>query len=282
MDDKISRPPGCLHIGQVSVGASLLGSAMAATIFSMSMIEKEGVQALLLGPPLIFYFGIWIALPVGLIVGIPMLAVSGRLLPRYVIMATSVFALVGLLGGITLQRLDGSNGLGDAPAIFGACIGAMHPLVYARANGTGWRKIVIALLVSAVAVPVTALAGESVEEMRESHRKFEEYCADRYNSMAFVADRARLKPSHAMAGLVQGKWFNHGRSLYARERWIPLDESRVLIARDYAYVPSGFAGWVTGGRRVERHCLSEKRGTTAALLRRYGFGERPTLADLEN
>jgi hypothetical protein len=280
MDEKIIRTPGCLHIGQVSVGASLLGSAIAATIFST--IEMEGTHALLLGPPLIFYFGIWIALPVGLIVGIPMLAVSGRLLPRYVIIATPVFALVGLLGGITLQRLDGSGGLGDAPGIFGACIGAMHPLVYARANGAGWRKIVIALLGSAVAVPFTAWAGESVEEMRESRRKFEEYCADSYNSMALVADKTALKPSDAMAGLTQGKWFNHGRSLYARERWIPLDETRILIARDYAYVPSGFAGWVTGGRRVERHCLSEKQGSTAALLRRYGFGERPTLADLEN
>ena len=281
MDEGINRPRGCVDVALISVGASLLGSAMAATIFSM--IEMEGAQAILFGPPLIFYFGIWIALPVGLIMGIPMLAIARPLLPRHTVLATPVFALIGLLGGITLHRLDGWNGLGDAPAIFGACIGAMHPLVYSRANGAGWRKIVIALLVSAVAVPFTAWAGESVEEMRESRRKFEEYCADRYNTMAFVTDRAALERTNGRARMGQDNWYDQGgRSLYARERWIPLDEARVLIARDYAYVPSGFAGWVTGGRRVERHCLSEKRGSTTALLRRYGFGERPTLADLEN
>lgn len=59
-----------------------------------------------------------------------------------------------------------------------------------------------------------------------------------------------------------------------------LDKSRVLIARDYAYVPGGFTGWITGGRRVERHCLTEKKGAEADLLRRRGFGTRPSLRDL--
>ena len=61
-----------------------------------------------------------------------------------------------------------------------------------------------------------------------------------------------------------------------------MDEARILILRDYAYVPGGFAGWITGGRRVERHCLSEKRGTAVALMRRHGFGRPPTLGDLED
>jgi hypothetical protein len=52
-----------------------------------------------------------------------------------------------------------------------------------------------------------------------------------------------------------------------------------LIARDYAYVPSGFAGWITGGRRVDRHCLSEKKGSDANMLRGRGFGKRPRLQD---
>lgn len=102
--------------------------------------------------------------------------------------------------------------------------------------------------------------------------------------MAFVADRAALERLGSRVHVGQGKWYNQRRlrSLYASERWIPLDEARTLIARDYAYVPSGFAGWITGGRRVERHCLSEKKGSAIALLRRYGFGQRPTLGDLED
>ncbi|WP_445191827.1 hypothetical protein ACT009_14810 [Sphingomonas sp. Tas61C01] len=99
-----------------------------------------------------------------------------------------------------------------------------------------------------------------------------------------MADKTALGRSGQEKLVGQGKWFNQRqwRSLYASERWIPLNNARVLIARRYAYVPSGFAGWITGGRRVEDHCLSEKKGHAAALLRRSGFGQRPTLHDLEN
>jgi hypothetical protein len=102
--------------------------------------------------------------------------------------------------------------------------------------------------------------------------------------MAFVAGRTALGRSGQEKHVGQGKWFNQRqwRSLYASERWIPLDNARVLIARDYAYVPSGFAGWITGGRRVEDHCLSKKKGGAAVLLRRSGFGQRPTLHDLKD
>jgi hypothetical protein len=281
VDDGTTEISGCAHLGLVSVGASLLGSALAASIVAMTEIDEA--HAVLFAIPLIFFFGMFIAVPAGLILGIPMLAIARPVLPRRTVLVTPVFGLVGLLGGIAIERLDGASGFGLSFAIFGACVGAMHPLVYNRANGAGWRTIATAVLVSAIAVPAAAWAGESIADMRESRLQFEEFCADRYGSMAVVADKAALKRWNSPPGVGQGKWYKQGgQSVYASERWIPLDDARFLIARDYAYVPSGFAGWITGGRRVERHCLSEKRGGTASMLRRYGFGMRPTLSDLEN
>ena len=273
---------GCAYFAMVSLAASLLGSVMAAAVVSIA--ERGEVQTI----PVLFvgvlFFGIWIAVPVGMLLGIPMLAVTRRLLPRHTVSGTLAFAITGLLGGLALQRLDGANGFGNAFLVFGACVGGMHPLLYSRLNGERWRSIGAALLLSAVLVPSAAHAGESVHNMIDSQDEFEARCAETYENMAFVADRAALERDSGSVRPGQGKWYNQRkwRSLYAWERWVPLDGTRMLIARDYAFVPSGFAGWITGGRRVERHCLSEKKGGTSALLRRYGFGNRPALRDLED
>lgn len=282
MVEKTQERAGCLYLASVSLAASLLGSAVAAPI--VSMMDTDGGQTFPIAF-VIFFFGIWIAVPIGLLMGIPMLAVTRRFLPKHVILATPLFSIVGLLGGLVLQDWDGSNGFGNAFAVFGACIGGMHPLVYSRLSGGQWRSILAASLLSGAIVPSVAYAGESVHNMIESRREFAVRCADRYGSMAFVTDRAaleRLASRRRQFG--QGKWYNQRqwRSLYAWERRVSLDDARILIARDYAYVPSGFAGWITGGRRVERHCLSEKTGPVAAILHRHGFGQRPTLADLED
>jgi len=280
MEEKIDRRVGFGNLAGISLLASVLGSALAAVIFSV-IHGNGGVFPALNAAVIVFLFGSAIGVPTGLLVGIPMLAVSRRLLPHHIVVATLGFAITGLLGGFVMKHFAGGAGLGNAEVIFGACVGGMHPLVFGRANGVKGSRIFAALLFSAVAVPAAAFAGESVQNLIGSHQEFETRCADRYGTMAFVADRAALERRRRPAQ-GKGNWYNQRRwrSLYARENWTVLDEAHILIMRDYAYVPGGFAGWITGGRRVERHCLSEKKGSEADMLRRRGFGKRPSLGDL--
>ena len=284
MEVKTHRPSGWLYLASISLAASLAGSAVAAAV--VSMIEVDGLRAVPAAFLIFFAVGIWVAVPVGMAVGIPMLAGTHRLLPRHTLSVTVLFAISGMLGGLALQEASGgaSRGVGSAFIVFGASVGGMHPLVCSRLRGGRWRGIVAALLLSGLVVPSAVFAGESVQNMIDSRKEFAALCADPYGSIAFVADRAALERPSRLSQAGQGKWYNQRRwrSLYKSERWIPLDEARMLIGRDYAYVPSGFAGWITGGRRVEGHCLSEKKGSAVALLRRHGFGRRPTLVDLED
>jgi len=280
MEEKIDRRVGCGNLARISFLASVLGSALAAAIFSVAH-GNGGVFPALNAAVSVFFFGGAIGVPTGLLVGIPMLAVGRRLLPHHIVAATLGFAIIGLLGGFLMKHFAGGAGFGNAEVVFGACVGGMHPLVFGCANGVKWPRIFVALLLSAVAVPAAAFAGESAQNLIGSHQQFETQCADRYGTMAFVADRAALERLRRPAQ-GKGNWYNQRRwrSLYARENWTVLDEAHILIMRDYAYVPSGFAGWITGGRRVERHCLSEKKGSEADMLRRRGFGKRPSLGDL--
>lgn len=287
MSEETAPVSGRGYIGLLSLIASLLGSALAATVFAAinSQVHvgtgMEGAAHFILAVSVVFFFGFFIAVPVGLAVGIPLMALSRRYVPGHIVIATLVFAVVGLLGGLAIKHVGGSSASGDAELVFGACVGGMHPLVYGRANGAPWLKVVAAMLLSAAVVPSLAYAGEDVGNLMDSQAEFETRCADRYGSIAFAADKADLQRS-GIPVASKGEWYNQlkWRSLYAREDRVPLDKAHVLIVRDYAYVPSGFAGWITGGRRVERHCLSEKKGGDADMLRGRGFGKRPRLQDL--
>mgnify|MGYP001043922221 FL=1 len=210
-----------------------------------------------------------------------MIALSRRCLLHRIVIATLTFAVGGLLVGLAIKHIGGSTGLENAELIFGACVGGMHPLIYSRAFGVSWFKIISALLLGAAVVPSLTYAAEDVINLMDSKAEFETRCAGHLDSLAFVAEKATLdRLSEPMENI--GKWRNQlkWRSLYEREDRALLDKSHVLIARDFAYVPSGFAGMITGGRRIERHCLSEKKGSDADMLRARGLGKRPKLQDL--
>lgn len=283
MSDDAAPPSGCGYLGLLSLIACLLGSALAAIVFagvdSWAHVGSGAVDFVSTAA-FVFFFGVFIAVPVGLAFGIPLMALCRRYL-RHTMIMTLVFAIIGLLGGLSIRYFLGASGIGNAELIFGACVGGLHPLVYGRAKGVAWFKIIAASLLSLAVVPSLAYAGEDVGNLMDSQAEFETLCADRYGSMAVIADRTDIE---RLGGPVRriGQWHNQlqWRSLYAREDRTLLDDAHVLIARDYAYVPGGFAGWITGGRRVERHCLSEKRGVDADMLRRRGFGVRPKLQNL--
>jgi hypothetical protein len=285
-----SDQSGCAFLSILSVAASALGSALGAAVFSADHVfsshglsgwERVGELLLIFG--MVFFFGVVIAVPLGLVMGLPMLAGCRAAMFRYPVVSTLAFAVIGLLCGLAIQRLGGSTGLDNAELVFGACVGGMHPLVYCRAKGMAWPLLSISFLVAAVSVPAIAYASEDFHNLVKSREEFEERCADRYGSMAFVADRRPMEQWKSSVP-TDGKWFNQRkwRSLYAREKSYPINTTHELLARDYAYVPSGFAGWITGGRRVERHCLSEKAGSSVRALRERGFGKRPTLGDLSD
>ncbi|MCW2395502.1 MULTISPECIES: hypothetical protein [unclassified Sphingobium] len=280
------EPSGCAYLGLLSFIACLLGSALAAPVFIGTTYSQfllgsgwENGANFLLSVMFVSFVGAFFAIPIGLLLGIPLLAACRPFL-HYTALAAPVFALSGLLTGLAVKHFSEVE-FGSAELVFGACIGGMHPLVYGRASGVAWSKICIASLLSTIIVPAVAYAGEDVLNAIGSRHEFEERCADIYGSMAVVRDRADMEqqdPAYPYAGkwLNQRKW----RSLYAREDVTLLDETQVLIARDYAYVPGGFTGWITGGRRVERHCLTDKTGVDADFLRGQGFGVRPNLRDL--
>lgn len=280
MANVVEPQSGCTYLGIVSVFASLLGSALAAPIYlaSTQIGISDGITETFFALAL-FVFGKVIAIPFGLVLGIPLLALSGRYLPRHVVIATFIFALVGLLGVVSIDWVDDNSGgfaaLGGL--YFGGCVGGMHALLYSRMHGATWTRLAVAVLFSGAFVPLVAYAAEDVKNLLDSRAEFEERCADRYGSMAVVRDRSEIKAiRESIAWHRNERW----RSLYATEDMALLGNSQILIARDYAYVPSGFAGWITGGRRVERHCLSESKGPSAEMLHRLGYGKRPTLRDL--
>lgn len=281
-----SDQSGCAYLGILSVAASALGSVLGAAVFSAyhvffahGLSGWESVGELLLIFGMVFFFGVVIAVPVGLVIGLPMLAGCRAAMFRYPVVSTLAFAVIGLLCGLAGR----STGLDNAELVFGACVGGMHPLVYCRAKGMAWPLLSITFLVAAVSVPAIAYASEDFHNLIKSREEFEERCADRYGSIAFVADRRAIEQRRNPVS-TDGKWINQRkwRSLYAREASYPINADQVLLARDYAYVPSGFAGWITGGRRVERHCLSGKAGRSLQALRERGFGKRPTLGDLSD
>jgi hypothetical protein len=203
---------------------------------------------------------------------------------KNIVLATLAFAVIGLLAGLAAQKLGGSGGLflGNAELAFGTCIGGVHPLVYGWGHGVGWFKILLASLLSALVVPALACAGKDIGNLMDSRRAFENKCADRHGSMAFKADRWLWNDPAIPWKLTKGRWIRDLglHSLYVREDRVPLNNTHVLIARDYAYAPGGLAGWITGGRRLERHCLSKKKGSAADMLRARGFGKPPKLQDL--
>lgn len=287
MNKKDVALSGCSHLGLISLISSVLGSALAATVYAAinphvnAHESSGGVSDFLLVASMVFFFGLFLAVPVGLAVGIPLMALSRRYLAGHVVLATIVFAIMGLFGGLAIRHLGGSNDIDNVQLVFGACVGGMHPLVFGRANGLSWYRVGAALLLGAIIVPSLAYAGKDVVNLIESRAEFESRCDDYYGVLATIADRAALE-RHGSRLVSRGVWRRDGkwRSLYAREDRVALDEARILIARDYAFVPSGLAGMLTGGRRVERHCLTEKTGDDAEMLRRRGFGKRPTLEDL--
>lgn len=259
------------HLSLLSLMASLLGSAVAAIIFAAINAPQN-----LFPWVLIFLYGaLFVTIPVGLILGVPLLALTGRFLPQHVTFATFTFGVIGLLGGYLLPIFD------QAGLVFGSCVGVLHPLVYSQAKGMRWRQALAPILLTATAVPLIPHVAEDVSNLFESKSEFETRCADLYGSMAVFRDRADWKSADEPVR-VAGKWRNQlkWRSLYEREDILPINKTQVLIARDYAYVPSGFGGWITGGRRVARHCLSEKKGQEAEMLRARRFGKRPDLKDL--
>lgn len=285
---------GCAYFGLLSVAASALGSVLAAAIFSAEFVfsashsaarfsrwEALGEFPFVFG--MVFFFGAALAIPTGFVMGLPMLAICRSAISRFPVASTLAFAVIGLLGGLAIQRFGGSVGLDNAELVFGACVGGMHPLVYCRAKGLTWLRLSVAFLLAAGFVPALAFAGEDIENLNESRHEFAERCADRYSSMVFVADRKAIELAKNPVP-IDGKWLNQRewRSLYAREKQYPINADQVLLARDFAYVPSGFAGWITGGRRVERHCFSEKSGGSFQALRERGFGKRPTLGELSD
>lgn len=284
----------CAYLAFLSVVASALGSVLGAAIFSAEFVysasniaaslnrwEAVGEFPLVVG--MVFFFGAPIAIPVGLILGLPMLGIFRVVISRFPIASTLGFAVIGLLGGLAIQQVGGSVGLDNAELLFGACVGGMHPLVYCRAIGFNWSRLSVAFLVAAAFVPALAFAGEDFENLKMSRDEFDKRCADRYGSMAFVADRKAIEQLKYPVP-IDGKWLNQRkwRSLYAREKQYPISAAHVLLARDYALVTSGFAGWITGGRRIERHCFSEKSGRSFEAIRERGFGKRPTLGDLSD
>jgi hypothetical protein len=226
-------PSGCGYLVLLSLIASLLGSALATAVYVAMRypqvhvgIGMEGAAYSLFVGSMVFFFGVFIAVPVGLAVGIPLMALSRQYLPSHVVVATLAFAIVGLLGGLAIKHFGGSTGLDNAELVFGACVGGMHSLVYGRARGVPWSKVVAASLLSAAVVPSLAYVGEDAENLMESKAEFETRCADRYGSMAFIADRAALSRSGRPAES-KGKWYNQlkWRSLYEREDRVPLDKA---------------------------------------------------------
>lgn len=278
MISETQSPPSWSRLSLLSLIASVLGSLIAALIFAALHAPFTFIP---LATLFYLYFALFGCVPVGLAIGIPLTALTHRYISRHLLLTTLAFGIIGLLGGVAIKHFGGTIDLGNAELLFGSCIGGMHPLVHTRANGASWRRITAAFLFSAAAIPLVGYAGEDVSNLIESKSEFETRCADLYGSMAVVRDRADLERA-GEPGRVEGKWRNQlkWRSLYGREDIFPINKTQVLIARDYAYVPSGIGGSITGGRRVARHCLSEKNGHEAEMLRARGFGKRPDLKDL--
>lgn len=211
LDKGTDQSSGCAYLGFLSLIASLAGAALAAMVYTAMHYSRFAVGSgwetagnLLLATGMVFYFGAGMAVPIGLLLGIPLLASSRRYL-HHTVLAALVFAILGLLGGLAIKHFGGSSGLGGAEFVFGACVGGMHPLLYGRANGVAWSKIYAALLLSAMIVPSVAYAGEDVWNATESRHEFEKRCTDIYGSMAVVRDRADME-RWGIPPPYDGKW----------------------------------------------------------------------------
>ncbi|SEH18675.1 hypothetical protein SAMN05428974_2912 [Sphingopyxis sp. YR583] len=284
---KESERSGRSHLGRISVIASVLGSVLAAMIYAainphvQASTPIDGGMNFLLVANIVLFFALFIAVPVGLLLGIPLMALTRRHLSEHIFVATLAFAIIGLVGGLAIWHFSGTYAVDNAQLVFGACVGGMHPLVYGRAHGVRWPRIGASLLVAAAVVSSLAYAGRDVVNLMNSRAEFESLCDNDPGVRGVMADRVALK-RRGLNVESRGKWSKDMKwlSLYRREDRIPFDDAHVLIVRDYVYAPTGLAGLATGGRRLERHCLSEKKGRDADMLRGLGFGKRPTLADL--
>lgn len=285
--NKEGERSGCSHLGLISLTASVLGSVLAAMIYAAinphvhAFTPVGGVMNFLLVANIVLFFALFITVPVGLLLGIPLMALARRHLSERLFFATLAFAIIGLLGGLAIRHLAGTYAVDNVQLVFGACVGGMHPLVYARAHGALWSRIGTSLLLVSAVVSLLAYAGRDVVNLIDSRTEFESLCDGDPGVHGVIADRAALERLGRDVES-QGKWRKDMKwlSLYRREDRIPFDDAHILIVRDYAYAPVGLAGFATGGRRVERHCLSEKKGRDADMLRGLGLGKRPALADL--
>ena len=199
----------------VSLTASFWGSVLATAILVIGIVSTssgsmEIEQAALLIPIALFVLvvALFVALPVGVLVGLPLLAAGRNFLPSHILTFTVMFALVGLLGGFIVENLVEDSG--HVMLIFGACVGGMHPLVLARANGVRWPKLAASFLLSAAIVPSVAYAGEDAGNLMASEDEFEALCADPYGELASIQVREALDQD-TLRNLYIGKWINRGR-----------------------------------------------------------------------
>lgn len=142
MDESSNRPANLTRLTGIFVAASLLGSVIAAVSIGAAFGKSDGLTTTVLFGLATLYFGAFFSVPIGLLFGLPTLAVTRRLLPRYILPVTTGSAILGLLGGVVLIRLGLNNGAEvNANPIFGVCVGVMHPLVYSRLEKASWHSI---------------------------------------------------------------------------------------------------------------------------------------------
>ena len=268
-------------VAGTSFAASAVGTLLGSIVYMLR--EAEGDFAALLYAPLIALVGGFFALPAGLLVGGLCLWFGGRAIAASPIASSLGLGVLGLVLGALAGELLDMRPFKPAPYLFGSIIGSLHGILWAARSGAAKGRILASAAACATLVPGIALLAEDGWNLRESERKFEEYCHEGGSSLARVLEpeEQRLFDDR---DLFKGKWYNQRRwrSLYRRSDLIDLPGGSRLIATDFAYVPQGIFAVISGGKRVARHCMSEAQTSAARFVRQHGAGRRPTLADLED
>jgi hypothetical protein len=127
---------GCVTHGGISLGASILGSAIGAVVFTGWQVatspfpgDVAPTENILLIGMVVMFMGALIGVPVGMVAGVPLLAMIGSSIPRNRIAMSLLLGFIGLAGGWVTGSTIGRDER-VAGMIFGAAIGLMHGFLY--------------------------------------------------------------------------------------------------------------------------------------------------------
>ena len=113
----------------------MLGSLIGAVVFTGWEVatspfpDPAPIENALLVGMVVMYMGAFIGIPVGLMVGLPLLATSGPIIQRHRLAMSLLFGLIGLAGGWMIGNSMGASE-SRAGMVFGFAIGALHALLY--------------------------------------------------------------------------------------------------------------------------------------------------------